>query len=245
MSNKTKQPTPQRLKEAAERGDIPKSQSFSLSMTMLAWWMLIPLASTVLLRWVAPFIDDVVSLRVMDDQLASRSSLLEFVGMSLAVPCSVALLLALSLGFIQSKGRTARKRTVFDLKRINPASGIKQLFSPQKLINTGISIVKGLMIGAACFRVGQDLLAALSSMSINHVSWRAAFSAALIDGWKASGFAVLGCVGIGACDLLIQHKLWIRRNRMSDDEIKREYKEQEGSPEVKSARRRLHRELSS
>ena len=44
-------------------------------------------------------------------------------------------------------------------------------------------------------------------------------------------------------DYFIQRFLWLRRLRMDKNEIKREYRDDEGDPYVKSRRRALHREL--
>lgn len=245
MSNKTKPPTEKKLRDAAERGDIPKSQSFTSSLSMLAWWALLLLAPMAIFRWIAPFIRDLVSLQIMQDEQATRLFFLEVLGAGLGLPAAIGLFLALALGFVQSRGRMARKREPFDLKRLNPISGLKQLFGLQKLVTVGLSALKMIVICAIGYRLGRDLFASLHHMPDSHWRWQALFDAAWHAGWMAAGFVVLGCAALGVCDLLIQHKLWIRRNRMSDDEIKREYKEQEGSPEIKGARRRMHRELNS
>jgi len=46
-------------------------------------------------------------------------------------------------------------------------------------------------------------------------------------------------------DMVIQRLLFMRDQRMTKDEVKREYKETEGSPEVKQRQRELFRELSN
>ncbi|HTV87281.1 MAG TPA: EscU/YscU/HrcU family type III secretion system export apparatus switch protein [Dyella sp.] len=245
MSNKTKEPTPKKLRDAAERGDIAKSQSFASSISMLVWWMLVLLAPAAIFRLLLPFIRDLASVQAMQDALASRRFFLEVLGIGLMVPAGVGLLLAFALGLVQSRGRIARKREPFDLKRLNPVSGLKQLFGLQKLATVGLSTLKMVMICAIGYRMGRDLLAELDHLPDSRWRWPSVFLAAWHAGWLAAGLVVLGCAALGVCDLLIQHKLWIRRHRMSDDEIKREYKEQEGSPEIKGARRRMHRELTS
>lgn len=51
-------------------------------------------------------------------------------------------------------------------------------------------------------------------------------------------------VVIGAFDYRLQKWLFVRRNRQSKDEQKREHKESDGNPEMKGERKRLARELS-
>jgi len=50
-------------------------------------------------------------------------------------------------------------------------------------------------------------------------------------------------LAIGAVDLVVTRRAWWDRLRMSKDEIKREYKESEGDPQMKSARERAHHEM--
>jgi flagellar biosynthesis protein FlhB len=57
--------------------------------------------------------------------------------------------------------------------------------------------------------------------------------------WRA---AFVG-IAIGALDLLVTRWVWLRKLRMSKDEVRREYRETEGDPQLKSARERAYREL--
>jgi flagellar biosynthesis protein FlhB len=44
-------------------------------------------------------------------------------------------------------------------------------------------------------------------------------------------------------DMAVQRWNYLKRHRMSKDEVKREYKQDEGDPQIKGERRRLHREM--
>jgi type III secretion protein U len=57
--------------------------------------------------------------------------------------------------------------------------------------------------------------------------------------WKA---ALVG-LGLGALDLLVTRRAWLRRLRMTKEEVKREHKESECDPQVKAARDRAYQEL--
>jgi type III secretion protein U len=58
------------------------------------------------------------------------------------------------------------------------------------------------------------------------------------------GLASAICLLLGFMDLLVQRKLWVRRNRMKKEEIQREHKEQEGDPMIKGIRRAMHRDMA-
>ena len=48
---------------------------------------------------------------------------------------------------------------------------------------------------------------------------------------------------IAFLDYAVQHWQFMKQMRMSKDEVKREYKQDEGDPEVKRERKRLHRDM--
>src|SRR5690606_4533533 len=50
-------------------------------------------------------------------------------------------------------------------------------------------------------------------------------------------------LALAAGDVLATRHSWLKRLRMSSDEVKREHREAEGDPELKGARTRAHREL--
>lgn len=55
----------------------------------------------------------------------------------------------------------------------------------------------------------------------------------------------VGFLAIAVADYAFERHQHYKQLRMSKDEVKREYKEMEGSPEIKSKRRQFHQELQS
>jgi flagellar biosynthesis protein FlhB len=48
---------------------------------------------------------------------------------------------------------------------------------------------------------------------------------------------------VGGLDILVTRRTWLKRLRMTKDEVKREHKESEGDPQIKAARERAHHEM--
>jgi FlhB-like protein len=59
---------------------------------------------------------------------------------------------------------------------------------------------------------------------------------------RVAWFAAAIGLSLGLVDLLLTRRAWFNRQRMTKHEIKREYRESEGDPAVKAARRRAHQE---
>src|SRR6185369_9420013 len=61
-------------------------------------------------------------------------------------------------------------------------------------------------------------------------------------GKKLGVLVALVGIGLGLVDLVIAHRAWRSRLRMTKDEIRREYREAEGDPEIRARRKRAHQE---
>ncbi|HYW93853.1 MAG TPA: EscU/YscU/HrcU family type III secretion system export apparatus switch protein [Gammaproteobacteria bacterium] len=125
-----------------------------------------------------------------------------------------------------------------DPNRLNPASGIKNLFSPQRLSETAKALLKFLLVGsagAAALRLVAPRLAALSGsaapdwgLSLAPVAW-------------VLGACVAASLPILAADVPLQAWMHRRRLRMTDTELRDERKDTEGNPQVKSRMRTIQR----
>ena len=243
-SDKTEQPTEKRLRDSAEKGELPRSQAFVMGTSMGLWWLLLPTASTVVLGFLMSYANRLLSLQLMHDEPAAGKFLFQILMLGIVLPCVIGLISAVLLGLVQSRGKIASKRSWFDLKRINPASGLKQFFGLQRLLGVLMSLARMIIVAWVCFYFGRELLASLQHTPTDQRRWTALFMLALMTGWKAAGISVMACACLGFADLLLQIKLWKRRNKMSKQEVKREYREQEGDPQIKAVRKSMHRNMT-
>jgi type III secretion protein U len=244
MSEKTEQPTDRRLKDAAEKGDLPRSQSFVTGLGMFAWWLVLPFGASAAFGWLLSYARRLLSLQVMQDVPASRVFFLEVLAGGLVIPCVISFTVAVGLGWVQTKGRFASKRSWFDLKRINPLSGLKQLFSLQRLLGIVMSLLRTVIVVLISFFLGRRLISDLQHTPTDRRQWTDLFMHALSASWKAFGMIVVACACLGLADFVMQQRLWIRRNKMSKEEVKREYRDREGDPQVKAIRKSIHREMT-
>lgn len=129
-----------------------------------------------------------------------------------------------------------------NLGRLNPLSGFKRMFSMQAVGELVKAILKSLLIGGIIWWVvrhqedqlfaliGQELGAAM--VSTGHMLLFA--SAALLGGLAL----------IAALDVPFQLWQYYSRLKMTKEEVKQEYKEMEGDPQLKGRIRRQQREIA-
>jgi flagellar biosynthesis protein FlhB len=128
--------------------------------------------------------------------------------------------------------------------KLNPVSGIKKaMFSMQAYIELLKAAVKVIVV-AVIFWIGVKAEMRNVLMLSTQAPSVAGQETMAIAG-KALTRTIMFFIAIGALDFLYQRWNYHKGLRMSKEEIKQEYKEQEGDPHHKSHRKQLHEELAS
>jgi flagellar biosynthetic protein FlhB len=128
-----------------------------------------------------------------------------------------------------------------DFSRLNPAKGLKRLFSPRLLKETLKTLLKAAFYGAAGWWV--------IGGAINRYGAIAGDGERLAEAMGAAGLRlVVVFAGIAVFFVLIDQVL-VRREfnkqmRMSRREVTREAKDREGDPRIKAKRKQLHAEYA-
>ncbi len=244
MSEKTEQPTPKRLREAREKGDVCKSQDIAPALTVLA----VGLYFTANAENVFDALRSMVTLPMEVFHLPYEQAL------ALAVPtvlrCAflvvlpvVALVMTTALVALlaQTGVLFAFKAAVPKLENLSPKKWFQKVFSIKNLFEFVKNVVKVCVLAAVVRAVLEKHLPLLFRMA----------DAGIGPMWevlaRAIGDLVLYASGafcvIAALDYLYQKYKYNQNHMMSKDEVKREYKESEGDPHIKSKRKQLHKEM--
>jgi type III secretion protein U len=245
MSDKTEAPTPHRLDKAVKDGDIAKSAHATVAASGLIWWLFLIVESPHLYALFQTLISEVTGV----DQTRTFAELFAQVVSSLSavVPAALVTLGAGILAVVvpevaQTRGVFAWKRAMPDLKRLNPASGLKNIFSTRVLVDTLIALAQFVILLAVFWFAFVKWCEQL----VPSFTLRLPMLLADIGVSSASLLAVMAASQLvpASVDFMMQRVLWRRRLRMDKEEIKREYRDSEGDPHVKGRRRAMHRELS-
>jgi flagellar biosynthetic protein FlhB len=127
-----------------------------------------------------------------------------------------------------------------DFSRLNPAKGLKRLFTWRLLIETAKNVLKLAVYAAIAFLVIRSVWRSDSpSISDAH---------RLSSAMSSAAFRLLACFVLAAfffavLDQLIVRRAFGKRMRMSRRELRREAREREGEPRLKQKRRQLHAEF--
>jgi flagellar biosynthesis protein FlhB len=237
MSEKTEEATPRKLRKAREEGDSPVSAALVQGFAFVAALALAPAALGAASARAAALLRS--SLEQTPRPISAIQVALDVAALSLPL-LFVAAAAAAAAGFAQTGGAVALKKLAPDLKRANPFTGLKNLLSWQRVIGIVRALAAALIVGWLAVRLVLDHMGNLTN-TIGSLSAAVAVAGDLVRrlGWIA---ALVG-LSLAMVDVLVTRRAWFKRQRMTKDEVKREYKESEGDPELKAARKRAHQEV--
>ncbi len=243
---KTEEPTEKRLRDARERGEVTKSTDLTGSVVLISTVCILIIMQGFLengfrtiMKSLFLFIPTAHSFTDLATALQSiLVTTLHIIFLFAASSCAAGILALLpQVGFGFTLTPVTPKPDA-----INPANGIKNIFSIRALTDFLRTIIKAIIISVVMWKTIEYLLPLIGSAmqhpleAIIQVSWAALIRLFLI----ACAVFFL----IGAVDFKFQVWMFMRQHRMSHTEIKQEYKESEGDPHVKGARKELAREIA-
>lgn len=243
---KTEDPTEKRLRDARDEGQVAKSTDLTDAATTAAVVGTLMFAAGIFAGAMRTIVHTALGFVSGDRSLFhlyAKAFSLGTEALVVVVPCAAAAAAAGIAALIPQVGfQISMKPVTPELSNVSPASGIKHIFSSRTLIELAKMVVKAIVIGLTMWLAIKWMLPlVVGSLYQPLPELSKMFWDMLV---KLFYIAVAAFAVIGAADLKIQQVLFMRKQRMSKDEIKREYKEQEGDPLIKGERRRLARQLT-
>ncbi|MBX9043571.1 flagellar type III secretion system protein FlhB [Enterobacter ludwigii] len=246
-SEKTEDPTPHRKQKAREEGQVPRSRELTSLSMLLAGWGLLLVGGNYLAKQLQHLLHNGLTfdrLLVSDPQhmLHHAAALLGMAFLAILPFVGGLFITALVTPSIIGGLNMSAKAIKFNLKKLNPLSGIKRLFSGQMVSEMVKSILKVLLAG-----IGGGLFLWLNKAKFINLIFEplgmalADISALLIGCMLV---IILSLIPMVAFDVIYQ--LWsnFKKLRMSLKEIKDEFKNQEGDPQIKARVRQLQRQMA-
>lgn len=246
-AEKTEDPTQKKLDDALEKGDVAKSQEVSTWFTMLGTGLVVALlapgAADSLQAALRGYLAHSHQIPVDGGGLTLlwRDTGLR-IGVILALPLLLLLALAVIGNVIQHQLVWSAERMKPKLSKISPAAGFKRLFSSESLVNFAKGLVKIVVVSGLMVAVLWPQRNKIDTLIFRETTMLLEEVHLLLLQLIAAILAVMTVVA--GLDYLWQRKKWFDKQKMSQREIKEEYKQTEGDPLVKGKIRQLRMERS-
>lgn len=244
---RTEQPSEKRLREAREKGDVPRSRDLSGALVSVAgvaslmaggahaWTHAQNIYRLGLSYDRASLLSGELPLHVLG--LAGREALLLFAPVA-AATLLAALATPLLLGGLSFSGGALMPK--FD--HLDPVAGLGRMFSMRGAVELGKSLLKLAFIGGALLLLLRHASTSMLATGRGNVGEGIAASMKLL-GRSALLFGALLCL-IGGIDAIYQRFDHTRRLRMTKQELRDESKETDGNPELKGRIRQMQHQMS-
>lgn len=244
---KTEEPTSKRKEESRRDGEVPRSKELGTTVLLLAGGMaLLTFGGWMANKGMEVFAFnfdlqryDVLTQDAMFQHL--RASVLQ--ALLVVLPLLATLFVAGALSQILVGGwNYTLKALMPKFSKMNPISGIARIFSKNSLVEFVKSVAKVLLVGGTAFFIIWGLkeeFAALGAMALEPAIAKGSYL--VIWSFLAISLSLILVVVIDVPWQLHQHN---EKLKMTRQEIKDEYKNTEGKPEVKSRIRRMQMEMA-
>jgi flagellar biosynthetic protein FlhB len=234
--SKTEDPTPKRIEALRKDGIVPKSADVGAAAALLIGGGVVYWASARMLEALFGLTRHACMLRSAGDPiLALRAGGSALAGALLPITLVTALG-AVVVGLTQTFGFVDLSQAAPKLERLDPFKGMQRVLpSPDTLLELGKTLLKALVIAGVAARRIDEAMPHLLLLS-NRPPEAAALEVGrlsiqvLIEGTLV--FALLAALDWG-----LAYRSWLKKARMTKQEVKDEHKQEDGDPKIKAKRR--------
>ncbi|MGN1339057.1 MAG: flagellar biosynthesis protein FlhB [Oscillospiraceae bacterium] len=245
---KTEKATPKKRRDQRKEGNVLQSKEIVTAVSVLgifsAMRLLLGFIAENLLDFYQQSFEQLGSTDVSVDTIISI-----FVDVITVIVITVLpiLLIAMVLGIIptiaQTKGLFTMKALQPKFSRLNPLSGIKKLFSLQSVVSILKGLIEVIIIGVVIY----------NEISARLPQFIALTNAGIMQGMTYAALTIydmvmLICimlVFVAAADFLFQWWQFEKKLKMSKQEVKEEFKQMEGDPQIKSKIKQRQQQMAT
>ena len=243
---KTEEPTQRRLEKAREDGDVLSSKEmfvFASSVAGLFVLMVVGLFSgNILNGWASLFEfshpEELFTLKVLHAWQSYK--LLLLAAAIFGIPCFF--FIVSMQAFVGSGSSVSGKALGFKFEKLNIIKGLGRIFSIKGLVELIKSIAKVVLLTTCVVVFLWYMLPSIIYLSAGSLENGLGILYQTLIYFVLSLVFILFAIGVG--DYMWSRHTWLQKLRMTKQDIKEEFKESEGSPEVKARMRRLQMEAS-
>ena len=244
---RTEEPTPRRRQQAQEKGQVPRSRELTTTVLLLGGTAGLMMLSGYMLEGLLDLFREGFSLDrqmifLKDAGLIQLGRLTGAAALILAPLCALLFVLAAAMPVALGGWSFSAESLAPKFSKLDPIKGLGRLFGPRGLMELLKALAKFLVVGTvAAFVLWAELedLLSLSGLPLD--------AAIAQTAWLA-GVTLLGVSAatalVAAVDVPFQLWQHNKQLRMTRQEIRDEFKETEGRPEVKARIRQLQAEMA-
>ena len=244
---KTEKATPKKRKDTRKKGEVLQSKEVSNAVFVAGIFAFLAVFANYMFQMLLSFMQNCFST------IDETGNTIEFVmnvmwKATIICVCTVGPILAVGVllsilpVIVQTKGLFSMEAMKPKFSRLNPFTGIKKLFSLQALVGIVKGLIEIIIIGVILYLQVSDRITAFARLMDTDVIKIVAYISETVMSMIVVIIVVL--VFVAAADYVFQWWSFEKKLKMSKQEVKDEYKQLEGDPQIKGKIKRKQQEMA-
>ncbi len=244
---KTEEATPKKKSDARKKGQIARSKDVGLALTMIATILVITIASGFIVSSlkgnIIYFLGDMSSIEVTENSLKGINTLVVSKIAMVIIPVIIPIMIAgVAASLMQSGFLIVKDAIKPSFGKLNPINGFKNMFSKKALVELIKNLILITIVIFIAYSYIKDNFNKIMQIGNLYLPTLGVEVKSLILGIFIK-ICILS-VALAAIDYFVQFMLHNKELKMTKQEIKEEYKQMEGDPQIKSKIKQKQREMS-
>lgn len=241
-ASKTEEATPQKLSKAREKGDVAKTPDLapfailagvSAAVVFCGEWLARGLAANLMPYLAHPHeiaLDGHGGVKVIRHAMLTAAP-------ALSIVFGVAMICGLAGNLAQTGLMFTAEKMKPDISKLSPLKGFQKIFGPDGLMQFLKSVVKICITSVLGWWILKPYLPQLANLAALDPMAMLPFAVEILKRLLLAAAAL--SLAIAGADWLWQQKRFMKKMRMSREEVKDEYKQAEGDPHVKARQKQI------
>lgn len=249
---KTEKATPHKLREQRKEGNVMQSKDVVTAAFVLLVFFILRIMAKLMYQTAADCVTYWISIAgggmedgMLDGMKVSSKLILEAGKATLLIAGPVLLasiLIPVIVTGIQTKFIFSKKSFQFKLSKLNPFQGIKKMFSVSSVFELFKSLVKLIILFVVVYQEVSSRISDFARLFQMDLSSGLLYTMDAI--YTICMKIAVVFVAVAAIDFLFQKYKFDKDMKMTKQEVKEEYKQMEGDPQIKGKRRQKQQQMA-
>ena len=245
---KTEKATPKKRRDQRKEGNVLQSREIVTAVSVLgifaAMRLLLGLISKTLLAYTGSVFEGLGSATVSKDTLIPIfTDVITVIAIAVGPICLAAMFLGIIPTIAQTRGLFTAKALKPKFSRLNPLSGIKKLFSLQSVVGILKGLAEVIIISVVIYN---EITARMPKfIMLMNAGVMQGITYAALTIFDMIMLICIMLVFVAAADFLFQWWQFEKKLKMSKQEVKEEFKQMEGDPQIKSKIKQRQQQMAT
>ncbi|MFL0246766.1 fused FliR family export protein/FlhB family type III secretion system protein [Candidatus Clostridium stratigraminis] len=246
--DKTEEATPKKKSEARKKGQVARSKEVNLALTLVASTLILVILGAYvgnsLLSTTRMFLGNYLTTNIDYNTVQNLTLVALWRAAIIILPVVIPIMIfGIAANFIQVGFMFTGEPIKMQLSKLNPINGLKRIFSFRTFVET----IKDVAIISILSYISYTYIKGNYNTLLNIGNTRIELLPSIFSKIVIGIFfkITIVMIVIAAIDFLYQKYKYNKELRMTKQEIKEEFKQQEGDPQIKSRIKQRQRELAS